>query len=121
MPVADEFGLNMRTGAHQAGAYGSNTDAFVAEFGMEAFGKSYEGELARHIRQQVRHGKFAADARDVDDAALSASRFAALEHMRDCRLDGVQSGEEVCIHGLAEGGEGLVFKRPTLDDAGIVY
>ena len=65
--VADEAGLDVGAGAHEAGADGGDADAFVAEFGVEAFGEADEGELAGDVGQQVGHGDLAADGGDVDD------------------------------------------------------
>ena len=69
--VADELSVSLAAGAHQAGADGGDADSFVAEFGVEAFGESDQRELCGGVRQHVRHGQFAADGGDIDDAGAS--------------------------------------------------
>ena len=55
--IADELGVIFAAGAHQAGADGGDADAFVAEFGVEAFGEADEGELGGGVGEQVRDGE----------------------------------------------------------------
>ena len=108
-------GVDFAAGAHEAGAHGGDTNAFVAEFGVEALREAYEGELAGDVGQKMRHGEFAADAGDVDDGSGMAT-----EHVGQYRLCGMDGGEEVGGHGSAVGGDGLVFDGADLDDAGVV-
>jgi len=113
------LGVDFAAGAHEARADGGDTDAFVAEFGVEALGEADESELAGDVGEQVGHGELAADAGDVDDGGVAEAGFAA-EQVRQRGVGGVEGGEEVGGHGAAVGGDGLVFDGADLDDAGIV-
>jgi len=117
--VADDVGVVFAAGAHEAGADGGDADAFVAEFGVEAFGEADESELAGDVREHVGHGELAADAGDVDDGCVTVDGVAA-EKMRESGVGGVEGGEEVGGHGAAIGGDGLVFYGPDFDDAGVI-
>ena len=117
--LAGEVGVGFAAGAHEAGADGGDADAFVAEFGVEAFGEADEGEFAGDVGEHVGHGEFAADAGDVDDGGVAVAGF-AVEQVRERGVGGVEGGEEVGGHGAAVGGEGLVFDGADFDDAGVV-
>ena len=117
--LAGEVGVDFAAGAHEAGADGGDADAFVAEFGVEAFGEADEGELAGDVGEQVGNGELAADAGDVDDGCVAVDGIAA-EQVRERGVGGVEGGEEVGGHGAAVGGEGLVFDGADFDDAGVV-
>ena len=117
--LAGVFGVGFAAGAHEARADGGDANAFVAEFGVEAFGEADEGELAGDVGEQMGHGELASDAGDVDDGRVAVDGVAA-EQVRERRVDGVKGGEEVRGHGALVGGEGLVFHRAYFDDAGVV-
>ena len=117
--AAGVAGVDFAAGAHEAGADGGDADAFVAEFGVEAFGEADEGELAGDIGEHVRHGELAADAGDVDDGGVAVDGV-AVEQVGERGVGGVEGGEEVGGHGAAVGGDGLVFDGADLDDAGVV-
>ena len=116
--IADEGGMDVRAGTHEAGADGGDADAFVAELGVEALREADEGELAGDVGQKVRDGDLAADGGDVDDRGGAFIRDA--EHVRKGGSSGVEGGEEVGCHGAAIGGERLVFDGTDLDDSGVV-
>jgi len=119
--IADEAGLDVGAGAHEAGADGGDADAFVAKFGVEAFGEAYEGEFAGGVGQHVGHGEFAADGSYVDDGGAGGVGFGvSFEHVGEDCVGGVEGGEEVGGHSAAVGGEGLVFDGADLDDAGVI-
>ena len=111
--------MGFAAGAHEAGADGGDADAFVAEFGVEAFGEADEGELAGDVGEHVGHGELAAYAGDVDDGGVAVDGVAA-EKMGERGVGGVERGVEVRGHGAAVGGEGLVFDGADFNDAGVV-
>ncbi len=117
--LAGEFGVGFASGAHEAGADGGDADAFVAEFGVEAFGEADESEFAGDVGEHVGHGEFAADAGDVDDGCVFVAGV-AVEQVGKRGVGGVEGGEEVGGHGSAIGGDGLVFDGADFDDAGVV-
>ena len=116
--VADELGVVFAAGAHEAGADGGDADALGAELGVEAFGEAGEGELRGGIGEQVGDGHLAADRRDIDDggAVRGAGVKRALgEEARQGGEGGVEGGEEVGLHDVFEGGDGLVFDGADLE------
>jgi hypothetical protein len=117
--LARVLGVELTAGAHEARADGGDADAFVAKFGVEAFGEADEGEFAGDIGQEMGHGEFSADAGDVDDGGVAVAGLAA-EQMGQRGVGGVEGGEEVGGHGSAIGGDGLVFDGADLDEAGVI-
>ncbi len=115
-----EFSLDAGAGAHEARADGSDANTLLAKLGVEAFGEAGKGELAGHVRKQVRDGDLAADGGNVDYGGFAAVDFLLREHAWERRLDGVEGAVEVGIHGSVKGVEGLVFEGADLDNAGVV-
>ncbi len=111
--------MGFAASSHEAGADRSDAHAFVAEFGVETFGETDEGEFAGDIGEHVGHGEFAADAGDVDDGCVFVSGL-PVEEMGKRGVRGVEGGEEVGGHGAAVSGDGLVFDGADFDDAGVV-
>jgi hypothetical protein len=117
--MAGEYGMGFASGAHESGADGGDLNAFLAEFGVEAFGEPDEGEFAGDVGEKVGYGDFAADAGDVDDGWAFVAGF-AIEKVGQRGMRGVKGGEEVGGHGAAEGGDGLIFDWTDFDDSGVI-
>ena len=118
MLIAYKADVDVRAGAHEAGADGSDADAFMAKLSVKALRETDEGEFAGDVGQKMRHGNFASDGCDVDDGGGALVRDA--QHVRQRGLGSVERAEEIGGHGTPVGGEGLVFHRADFNDAGVV-
>ena len=65
--VPFEFGVDLRTGAHQCGRDGSDVDIVPGEFGTNRIGKTHKRKLAGGIRRHVRDGDFSGQSRAIFD------------------------------------------------------
>src|SRR5437773_8757792 len=83
--------------AHEAGTDRAHLYALARELGPQAFREAHEGELARAVRQEMRHADLAADGGHVHDAARPAA-----SHLGQDGENGVERPPEVDLHGCPE-------------------
>src|SRR5262249_14630179 len=113
--TALEQGVARAPRAHEPRTDGAHLYALAGEFGTEALREADQGELARAVRQEVRHADLAADGGHVHDATgPPASHWGQHGH------DGVERSPEIGLHGQAEVLDAHGVNGTYRDDAGIV-
>src|SRR4051794_34762502 len=101
----------MRTGAHHSRRNGGDVDMITREFGAHRIRKTNQRKLTRAICSQVRHGDFATDGRNVDDAPATTAT-----HLRNYFPYERERRPQMQLHGALEIVARHMFERADFDD-----